>query len=113
MSRGTFQFSVFSGGSVSFDLDTCEKCTTKACVVACNAPNLACVLELKDNVPALRVTAEEAARGGCIECLACELACDTDGIGGITFSLPMPELDAYLVEMDARGEKPGFKRVSK
>jgi succinyl-CoA synthetase beta subunit len=111
MSRGTFSFSVFSGGSVRFDLDTCEKCPTKACVTACNAPNLACVLELKDKVPALRVTPQEAARGGCIECLACELACDTDGIGGITFALPMPELDAHLVEMDAAGQIPSFKRT--
>jgi hypothetical protein len=111
MTLGTFQFSVFSGGTVAFDLDTCASCPTTACVTACNAPNLACVLELKDNLPALRVTQEEAARGACIECLACELACDTDGIGGITFSLPMPELDAYLAEMQARGEVPGFKRA--
>lgn len=111
MSRGTFAFSVFSGGTVSFDLDTCERCSSKACVHACNAPNLACVLELRDDVPALRVTPQEAARGGCIECLACELACDTDGIGGITFSLPMPELDAHLVEMDAAGLTPSFKRT--
>jgi ferredoxin len=110
MSRGTLSFNVFSGGEVRFDLDTCETCATKACVHACNAPNLACVLELKDNVPALRVTQEQAARGGCIECLACELACDTDGIGGITFSLPMIELDAHLRAMEAAGEVPGFKR---
>lgn len=110
MSRGTFAFSVFSGGKVAFDLDTCASCSTKACVKACKAPNLACVLELKDDVPALRVSAEEAARGGCIECLACELACDLDGEGGITFSLPMPELDALLVEMAAQGVTPGFKR---
>ncbi len=111
MSRGTFSFNVFSGGTVSFDLDTCEKCPTKACVTACNAPNLACVLELKDDVPALRVTPEQAAKGGCIECLACELACDTDGVGGITFALPMPELDALLNDMASRGEVPGFKRI--
>jgi NAD-dependent dihydropyrimidine dehydrogenase PreA subunit len=111
MTRGTFSFSVFSGGSVSFDLDTCVRCTSKACVAACNAPNLACVLELKNDVPALRVTPEEAARGACIECLACELACDTDGIGGITFSLPMPELDAYLRDSEAQGVVPGFRRT--
>jgi hypothetical protein len=111
MSRGSFEFSVFSGGSVQFDLDTCARCTTKACVVACNAPNLACVLQLNGDVPGLRVSAEDAAKGGCIECLACELACDTDGIGGITFSLPMPELDAQLRVMEAAGEVPGFKRT--
>ena len=106
----TFQFNVFSGGSVTFDLDTCAQCTTKACVVACNAPNLACVLELKDNLPSLRVTQEEAAKGACIECLACELACMTDGIGGITFSLPQPELDEWLAGAKERGETPGFLR---
>jgi hypothetical protein len=110
MSRGVFSFNVFSGGSVSFDLDTCVKCPTKACVTACNAPNLACVLELKGDVPGLRISAEDAAKGGCIECLACELACDTDGIGGITFALPMPELDAELAAMVARGDVPGFRR---
>ncbi len=109
MSRGTLDFSVFSGGTVRFDLDTCATCESKACVAACNAPNLAAILELKDDVPALRITQAEAARGGCIECLACELACDLDGVGGITFALPMPELDAYLIEMQARGDVPGFK----
>ena len=107
----TMQFNVFSGGSVSFDLETCGKCTTKACVTACNAPNLACVLELKDDLPALRISREEAARGGCIECLACELACMTDGVGGITFSLPMLDLDKHLAGADARGETPGFRRI--
>lgn len=65
-----FEFSAFSSGTVRFDLDTCSRCETKACVAACNAPNLACVLELRDGLPALRVTPEAAARGGCIECLA-------------------------------------------
>jgi predicted molibdopterin-dependent oxidoreductase YjgC len=111
MTRGKFSFSVFSGGEVAFDLDTCWSCPSKACVSACNAPNLGCVLELKENVPALRVSAEEAARGGCVECLACELACAIDGNGGILFSLPMPELDAYLAEMTAQGMTPGFRRA--
>jgi NAD-dependent dihydropyrimidine dehydrogenase PreA subunit len=108
MSR--FQFSVFSGGTVSFDLDTCAKCETKACVAACNVPNLACVLELRDGLPALKVTPEQAARGACIECLACELACATDGIGGIDFSLPMPELDREITTMLDRGDVPSFMR---
>jgi len=111
MSRGTLEFNVFSGGFVRFDLDVCTRCGSKACVTACNAPNLACVLKLDNDVPGLRMTPAEAARGGCIECLACELACDTDGIGGITFALPMPELDSYLHDMEARGETPGFKRT--
>ena len=61
-SKRTFEFPVFSGGAVRFDLDTCVRCTTKACVEACNKPNLACVRERKDGGPALRVTREAAAR---------------------------------------------------
>lgn len=110
MSERTFQFQVFSGGTVTFDLDICARCETKACVEACNAPNLGCVLALKDGLPNLRVSAEQAARGGCTECLACEFACVVDGIGGIDFSLPMPELDALLDEMTAQGIVPGFRR---
>ena len=75
------QFNVFSGGQVTFDLDVCTRCATKACVVACNAPNL-----------------------------ACELACMTDGIGGITFSLPMADLDTYIADAPAHGQTPTFKR---
>lgn len=112
MSRGVFSFEVFSGGRVSFDLDACASCASKACVAACNAPNLACVLALEDGMPALRVTPEEARRGGCIECLACELACAADGNGGIAFSLPMPELDAHVASMTEAGEIPGFRRRS-
>ena len=108
MSRGKLEFAVFSGGKVTFDLNVCADCETKACVEACNAPNLACVLGLEDGVPALRVSAEQAAKGACIECLACELACDLNGIGGIDFSLPMPELEAHLETMKDRGEVPGF-----
>lgn len=101
-------FSVYSGGKVRFDLEICATCQTKACVSACGMANLACVITLHDGLPALRVTPAEAARGACIECLACEMACDKDGIGGIDFTLPMPELDALLEAMAAHGEIPGF-----
>ena len=106
----TFSFEVFSGGTVMFDHDVCARCETKACVVVCNQPNLACVLELKDNLPALRVTPEEAKSGGCIECLACELDCRTKGLGGVTFALPMPELDAHLETSAREGRTPGFRQ---
>lgn len=100
-------FSTFSGGTATFDLQICRQCTTKACVAACGQPNLGCVIELGDDVPALRVSAEAAARGACIECLACDLACQSDGIGGLDFALPMPELDAELADMRRRGVTPG------
>lgn len=93
-----YSFEVFSGGNVTFDHEVCARCESKACVVVCNQPSLACVLALEGGVPVLRVTQAEAKRGACIECLACELDCQTKGLGGVSFSLPMPELDAHLAK---------------
>ena len=56
------------------------------------------------------LTPEEAKAGGCIECLACELDCQTKGLGGVRFVLPMPELDAHLEASAREGRTPGFKR---
>jgi Fe-S-cluster-containing dehydrogenase component len=101
-------WNVFSGGSVTIDLDRCTSCTTKACVSACNVPNLGSALKLgADGLPALAIAPERAAQGGCIECLACDLACQSDGLGALTFSLPTPEVDAYLDELRAAGSAPG------
>lgn len=105
MSR--LQFNVFSGGTVTIDHEICKSCASKACVPACNQPNLGSVLTLKDGLPALSVTQERAAQGGCIECLACDLACQIAGKGALTFDLPTPELDAYLDDLKHAGGKPG------
>lgn len=101
-------FNVFSGGTVTIDLDRCVSCTSKACVSACNVPNLGSALKLgSDGLPALAVTPERAAAGGCIECLACDLACTSDGLGALSFVLPTPETDAYLELLRAKGDAPG------
>ncbi len=93
----TVQFDVFSGGSVTIDHDICTGCSTKACILACQIPSLGSVLIAgPDGLPALSVTPEQAKKGACIECLACDLACRSHGAGGLTFLLPMPELDAIL-----------------
>ena len=110
MSTSIYEFKVFSGGSVAFDHAVCERCSTKACVTACNAPNLASILEVKQNRPVLRISLEQAAKGGCIECLACEMACAESGIGGVAVTLPMPELDEYLKELHASGRVPAYRR---
>ena len=95
----SLRFEVFSGGSVSIDHDLCARCATKACVPACNAPSLGSVLALgPDGLPGLTVAPEQAKRGACIECLACDLACRSQGEGGLCFDLPMPALDAILAE---------------
>jgi ferredoxin-like protein FixX len=101
-------WNVFSGGTVTIDLDRCVQCPTKACIAACNVPNLGSALKGGENgLPALAVTPERAAQGGCIECLACDLACSVDGLGALSFVLPTPETDAYLKGLRAAGDAPG------
>ena len=101
-------FNVFSGGTVTIDLERCTACPTKACIAACNVPNLGSALKLGgDGLPALAVTPERAAQGGCIECLACDLACQSDGLGALSFELPTPETDAYLATLRTAGDAPG------
>lgn len=103
----TLAFAVFSGGGVTIDHEICGRCASKACVAACTLPNLGSVLMLRDGLPALAVTPERAAQGGCIECLACDLACQSAGAGGLSFVLPTPELDAYLDGLRRSGDAPG------
>jgi succinyl-CoA synthetase beta subunit len=79
-------------GEVTYDHAVCAACTSKACVAAC-VPQ---ILELSgDGLPVLRVTAEEAARGRCTECLACEVDCRAHGGGGGRVELPIAGLDDY------------------
>jgi hypothetical protein len=95
----SLRFEVFSGGSVTIDHAICATCDTKACIPACQVPSLGSVLVRgADGLPALSVTPEQARRGACIECLACDLACRARGAGGLRFELPMPALDAILAE---------------
>jgi succinyl-CoA synthetase beta subunit len=79
-------------GEITYDHVVCERCTTKACVAAC-VPQ---ILKLSvDGLPVLNVTLEEAARGRCTECLACEVDCRALGAGGGHVALPVPGLDEY------------------
>jgi len=79
-------------GTITYDHAVCAGCDSKACVAAC-VPQ---ILKLDGaGLPVLAITAEEAARGRCIECLACEVDCAALGAGGGHVSLPIPGLDAY------------------
>jgi hypothetical protein len=54
------------------------------------------ILRLSDDaLPVLAVTLEEAARGRCIECLACEVDCRALGAGGGHVRLPVAGLAEY------------------
>jgi succinyl-CoA synthetase beta subunit len=79
-------------GEITYDHAVCARCASKACVSAC-VPQ---ILKLsQDGVPVLAVTLEEAARGRCIECLACEVDCGALGAGGGHVRLPVAGLAEY------------------
>jgi succinyl-CoA synthetase beta subunit len=84
-----YSFKTVTGGTVSYDYSRCRECESKICVETC-VPG---ILELDDGgCPRLNITPEEAARGKCTECLACEVECFARGNGGGTIILPIPGL---------------------
>jgi succinyl-CoA synthetase beta subunit len=79
-------------GTITYDYALCASCASKVCVREC-VPQ---ILELdRDGLPVLRVTLDEAAKGRCTECLACDVDCHARGAGGGFARLDVPGLDAY------------------
>jgi len=78
-------------GSITYDHKTCAECESKICVKTC-VPQ---ILKLENGLPVLAITKEEAARGKCTECLACEVECAIHGAGGGYVDLPIAGLDEY------------------
>lgn len=86
-----YSFATITGGTVTFDHAVCRDCASKACIAHC-VPQ---ILTLQDGVPVLNISQDEARRGGCSECLACEVECHFLGGGGGRIFLPIPGLDEY------------------
>ncbi len=85
-----YSFETVTGGTVTFDHAICATCESKVCVKECARQ----ILSLNDEgLPILNITREEAAKGRCVECLACEVECLLHGAGGGTIHLPIPGLD--------------------
>ena len=78
-------------GRITYDHSICVGCESKACVKEC-VPQ---ILKVEDGVPVLNISREVARRGRCIECLACEVECWYQGMGGASISLPIAGLDEY------------------
>jgi NAD-dependent dihydropyrimidine dehydrogenase PreA subunit len=76
-------------GEVTLDHQACQDCASKICIETC-VPG---ILELQGGVPVLNITPEEAKKGGCSECLACEIECFFEGNRGGYVSLPIAGLD--------------------
>ncbi len=88
--KGEYSFKTLTG-KVSIDHRACANCTTQACVPACTYE----VLKIRDGKPVLAISEEDAGKGKCTECLACELACFLHGEKAIHIYLPIPGLKEY------------------
>lgn len=85
-----YSFETITGGTITYDYARCRDCTTKICIETC-VPK---ILSLEGDVPVLNISREEAKRGGCIECLACEVECHFLGNRGGRITLPIQGLDS-------------------
>ncbi len=78
-------------GRITYDHTVCVHCESKACVEECPPK----ILSLAGELPVLNISREDAKRGRCIECLACEVECWFQGKGGASIDLPIPGLEEY------------------
>jgi len=86
--QSSYQFDTLTG-KLWIDHEKCQACAKKPCVRSCSAKILKCN---DQGVPILNITPQEAKKGRCTECLACELACQFHGNKGIYIDLPIPGL---------------------
>jgi succinyl-CoA synthetase beta subunit len=86
--KDPYTFNTVTGGKVILDHAACAACESKVCIETC-VPG---ILSLEEGVPVLNITEEEAQKGRCIECLACEIECFFEGNRGGQVVLPIPGL---------------------
>ncbi len=87
-----YTFGTVTGGTVTYDHAVCAACESKICVREC-VPQ---ILKLnEEGCPVLNITLEEAEKGRCIECLACDVTCYFQGAGGGYVELPILGLEEY------------------
>ncbi len=89
-SENVYTFKTVTKGTVTYDHAICADCETKVCVEAC-VPQILTLNE--DGAPMLNISREAAKKGGCIECLACEVDCFLYGAGGGYVELPIPGIE--------------------
>lgn len=78
-------------GTIRYDHDLCLTCESKICVSKC-VPQ---ILKIEDGKPFLNISREEARKGKCTECLACEVECYFHGNKGGHIDLPIQGLTEY------------------
>jgi succinyl-CoA synthetase beta subunit len=85
-----YSFETVTEGKIILDHAACRECETKICIESC-VPS---ILDLENEVPVLNVTEEDAKRGSCTECLACQIECFFEGNRGGQVVLPIPGLES-------------------
>jgi succinyl-CoA synthetase beta subunit len=93
---GAYVFETVTG-RLSFDHAKCPACKTKGCVPACAQK----ILKLEDGKPVLAVSVEDAKKGKCTECLACEVFCRFHEQDAIIVHLPILGLREYREKIRA------------
>jgi succinyl-CoA synthetase beta subunit len=83
-----YSFDTVTGGKVILDHAVCSECESKICIDTC-VPG---ILNIENEVPILNISEEEAQKGRCIECLACDVECFFEGNRGGQVVLPIPGL---------------------
>ncbi len=78
-------------GAVHFDHALCRECSDPVCISACGPQ----ILKLEDGKPVLAISEEDAAKGKCTECLACELECYFQRQKACFVELPIAGLEEY------------------
>jgi succinyl-CoA synthetase beta subunit len=87
--KSDYSFKTITNGTICFNYELCFSCSSKVCISECQGG----ILEEKNGVPVLNISREQAAKGKCTECLACEVECFVHGNGGGRIDLPIPGLD--------------------
>jgi len=96
--KNAYSFETITG-TIYIDHQKCKDCKDKPCVDACNYN----VLKFEEDKPVLNLTREEAKKGRCTECVACEIACRFNGNKGLYIHFPIPGLT------ESRMPIPGLK----
>jgi NAD-dependent dihydropyrimidine dehydrogenase PreA subunit len=83
----------FRTGKITIDYGKCADCTTKACIDACKKFGTT-LYKLEGGNPVLIYSLEETGRR-CIEDLACETYCQSQGNNGLIIHLDMFGIEEY------------------
>jgi succinyl-CoA synthetase beta subunit len=92
--RGSYGFATLTG-KIHIDHSRCASCPSKGCVAACTPK----ILKLENDRPVLAITPEDARKGKCTECLACEIFCKYHERDAIMIDLPIPGLAEYRAKL--------------